>query len=118
MRIVVTGGTGFLGRSLIEHLRAEHEPIVLTRRPRAAPSTRSARSGLAEEVQWSPGAPDGRWIETVRTAHVVVNLAGEPIAPGRWTAAKKKAIHDSRITSTRAIVDAIRTAPTPPILIN
>ena len=107
MRIVITGGTGFLGRSLVERLQAEHEPIVFTRHARTA-----------AEVQWSPDAPDGKWIETVHTAQVVVNLAGEPIAAGRWTAARKKAIHDSRITATRAIVEAIRRAPEPPILIN
>ena len=107
MRIVVTGGTGFLGRSLVERLRTEHEPIVLTRRSRGP-----------GEVQWSPNAPDGTWIETVHAAQAVVNLAGEPIAGGRWTAARKKAIHDSRITATRAIVEAIRRAPEPPILIN
>jgi len=117
MRIVVTGGTGFLGRALIERLQAEHEPIVFTRGPRSH-STRVARSGQAAEVQWSPDAPDGTWIETVHTAQAVVNLAGEPIAAGRWTAARKKAIHDSRIAATRAIVDAIRAAPSPPILIN
>jgi hypothetical protein len=117
MRIVVTGGTGFLGRSLIERLRGEHEPIVLTRRPRTD-SSRVARSGQAAEVQWSPGAPDGEWIETVHTAQAVVNLAGAPIAAGRWTDAKKKTIHDSRIAATRAIVEAIRTAPSPPLLIN
>ena len=117
MRIVVTGGTGFLGRALIQRLQAEHEPIVFTRRPRSD-STRVARSGHAAEVQWSPDATDGTWIETVHTAHAVVNLAGEPIAAGRWTIARKKAIHDSRIAATHAIVEAIRTAPTPPILIN
>jgi uncharacterized protein (TIGR01777 family) len=107
MRIVITGGTGFLGRSLVERLQAEHEPIVFTRQARTA-----------AEVQWSPDAPDRKWIEAVHTAQVVVNLAGEPIAAGRWTAARKKAIHDSRITATRAIVEAIRRAPKPPILIN
>ena len=107
MRIVVTGGTGFLGRALLERLRAEHAPIVLTRRPRTA-----------GEVQWSPDAPDGKWIDTIHRAHAVVNLAGEPIAAGRWTTARKKAIHDSRIAATQAIIEAIRTAPTPPMLIN
>ena len=118
MRIVVTGGTGFLGRALIERLRAEHEPIVFTRRPRTAGSTRVARSGQIGEVQWSPGAPDGEWIETIHTAQAVVNLAGEPIAAARWTAARKKAIHDSRITATRTIVEAIRRASNPPVLIS
>jgi uncharacterized protein (TIGR01777 family) len=107
MRIVVTGGTGFLGRSLVERLQAEHEAIVFTRKPRTA-----------GEVQWNPDRGDGKWVDSVLTAQAVVNLAGEPIAAGRWTAARKKAIHDSRISATRAIVDAIRRAPNPPVLIN
>ena len=107
MRIVVSGGTGFLGRRLVERLQAEHEVIVLTRRPRTA-----------GEVQWSPGTSDRRWMETVRTAHAVVNLAGESIAGGRWTAARKKKIVDSRITATRAIVEAIKSATHPLVLIN
>jgi len=107
MRIVVTGGTGFLGRSLVERLQAEHEVIVLTRRPRTA-----------GEVHWSPQTPDRKWIDTVNTAQAIVNLAGEPIAAGRWTVARKRAIHDSRIAATRAVVAAIRGAPRPPVLIN
>ena len=107
MRIVITGGTGFLGRSLVERLQAEHEVIVLTRKPRTA-----------GELQWTPGVARGQWIETVQTAQAVINLAGEPIAAGRWTAARKRAIHDSRIAAARAIVDAMRRAPHSPVLIN
>jgi uncharacterized protein (TIGR01777 family) len=107
MRIVVTGGTGFLGRALVERLQSEHEVIILTRRPRTA-----------GEVPWSPGTADGRWTATVHTAHAVINLAGAPIAEGRWTAARKTAIRDSRIAATRAIVRAIGAAPQPPILVN
>jgi uncharacterized protein (TIGR01777 family) len=107
MRIVVTGGTGVLGRALVERLQAEHEVIVLTRRPRTA-----------GEVQWSPGSSDRKWIQTVHTAQAVVNLAGESIAGRRWTAARKKKIYDSRITATQAISEAIASAPHPLVLVN
>jgi len=106
MRIVVAGGSGFLGRALIERLRADgHETIVLTRRPHGA-----------GEIAWAPHERVARqpWVEAIAGASAVVNLSGESIAGRRWTAARKRAIHDSRVVPTRAIAAAIATASHPP----
>jgi uncharacterized protein len=106
MRIVVAGGSGFLGRALIERLRADgHETVILTRRPK--------RAG---EIAWAPyEAPAGQpWAAAIAGADAVVNLAGESIAGRRWTAARKRAIHDSRVVPTRAIAAAIAAAGHPP----
>lgn len=109
MRIVVAGGSGFLGTALVEALRAgRHEVLVLTRRP--------ARSD--GEVTWSPDQTTGPWTTIVGTADVVVNLAGESLAGGRWTEARKHLIRESRISTTRALAVAIVAAAQPPVFIS
>lgn len=93
MHVVVTGGTGFVGRSLIASLAAAgHAAVSITRDPLRA-------SG--EAVGWSS-------LEAaVGAADAVVHLAGEPIAAGRWTAARKARIRASRVETTRKLVDAM-----------
>lgn len=103
MRILVAGGSGFLGRALVRACRADgHEVHVLTRHPRDA-----------DDVGWS-GQSDGAWVTALERSDAVVNLAGEGIADQRWTTRRKAAILDSRVTSTRALVDAIRACAGPP----
>ena len=103
MRIVVSGGTGFLGQALVAALRANgHSVMVLTRRPR--------REG---DLLWSPDVTSGSWTAAVHAADVVINLAGEGIADRRWSAARKNAILLSRVTATRALADALREAARP-----
>jgi uncharacterized protein (TIGR01777 family) len=104
MRIVVAGGSGFLGRALVAHLGGEgHQLRVLTRTPRDA-----------HDVAWSPGGGAADWVAEIADADAVINLAGEPIAEGRWSAARKQAIRSSRRHATRALVAAIQAVPRPP----
>ena len=99
MKVVVTGGTGFLGGRLVDVLRREgHDVTILTRSAARAPG----------EVQWTPAAGSGPWLKAFEGAGAVVNLAGEPIAEGRWTAARKRTILASRVEATRATVAALR----------
>jgi uncharacterized protein (TIGR01777 family) len=100
MRLVVTGGTGFLGRPLTMRLRASgHDVTTLTRRA-------NGRSG-GREVEWHPSAALGGWVSELEGADAVINLAGEPLAQGRWTAARKQRLRDSRLNATRSIVGAL-----------
>jgi uncharacterized protein (TIGR01777 family) len=110
MRIVLAGGTGFLGRALHARLRAErHQVIVLTRHAARDP----------EHIPWQPNGASGGWARALSHADAVVNLAGEGIADARWTAARKRALRDSRLLSTRSIVAAIRDlSPRPAVLVN
>lgn len=104
MRVVVAGGSGFLGSSLVEALRRDaHQVAVLTRRAR--------RPG---DIAWSPDSDSGEWKRAIDGADAVVNLAGEGIADRRWTTARKNSILQSRVTATRALVAAINEARVPP----
>ena len=109
MRIVIAGGSGFLGSALKASLRASGcDVTVLTRRPRGR-----------DEVAWDPLQPSAPWVRAVDGADAVVNLAGESLEAGRWTTERKAAIRNSRIEATRAVVSAIDGASQPPaVLLN
>jgi uncharacterized protein (TIGR01777 family) len=108
MKIIVAGGTGFLGAPLVRALAAAgHDVAILTRR--AAPP-----SGGARAVVWTPDGDIGPWAREIDGAGAVINLAGESIAGHRWTAAHKQRILDSRVLATRSLVAAIRGAARPP----
>jgi len=113
MNIVVTGGTGFIGHALVEELaRAGHDVVVLSRRPH------SATQSQVRYVEWDARSV-GPWQQAVAAADALVNLAGEPIAEGRWTTARKRILVESRILATRLLVDALATRPRPlPVLIS
>lgn len=115
MKIVIAGGTGFLGRPLAETLaRDGHAVTILTRSHRRLTSIR----GLTL-IAWLPDGTAGTWAAALEGAAAVVNLAGESIAGGRWTAARKRRILESRVLATRSLVAAIRRAPPPrPALIS
>jgi uncharacterized protein (TIGR01777 family) len=103
MNIVVAGGTGFIGSSLLPLLRrAGHEVVVLTRDPERAPPT----PGVTR-VRWD-GVTQGEWTVYVQGADAVINLAGESIGGGRWTSSRKERIVASRVNATRALLEAIR----------
>jgi uncharacterized protein (TIGR01777 family) len=97
MKFAVTGASGLIGRALAVFLRTQgHEVLRLVRRAAAA----------GDELFWDPatGALDAA---ALRGVDVIVNLAGEDIAEGRWTAARREAIRGSRVNATRALVAAI-----------
>jgi uncharacterized protein (TIGR01777 family) len=107
MKIVVAGGTGFLGRPLTERLVSKgHQVVVLTRE--------AASQEPARAVVWSPDGSVGAWANEIDGADAVVNLAGEPIAGRRWSADHKQQIRDSRIRATRSLAAAIGRASQPP----
>ena len=112
MKIVVAGGSGFLGRALTTHLTAGgHDVVVLTRQS-------SSSQGRVRRVTWrpdgaSPPIDAGRatgWASEIDGADAIVNLAGEGIADKRWTKARKHALLESRTLSTRSLVAAVRAA--------
>jgi uncharacterized protein (TIGR01777 family) len=109
MRIVVAGGSGFLGGALTAALgKADHEVTVLTRRPH--------REG---QVRWDPSENSGGpWVDAVHSADAVINLAGESIGGQRWTPSRKRALRESRVTATNALARAVAGAPRPPVFLS
>lgn len=114
MKILLCGATGFIGKSLInELLKAGHDLILLTRNP----SKIHARPGLTL-LPWD-GKTTQLWAHSAEGVDAVINLAGEGIADKRWSTARKEALIQSRVQSTKAVVDFIRTAKKrPAVLIN
>jgi len=110
MKIVIAGGSGFLGRPLAAALaRDGNEIVVLTRGSGAARGLAQLRS-----VAWTPNGETGPWAAEIDGAAALVNLAGEPIAGRRWSDAQKQRILESRVQATRSLVAAVRAAATPP----
>lgn len=96
MRIAVSGASGLVGRALSKRLEADgHEVLPLVRN--------QAGEG---EIYWNTksGRIDSKMLEGV---DAVVHLAGESIAEGRWNAAKKQRIHDSRVEGTKLISETL-----------
>lgn len=105
VKVVVTGATGFIGKALVPALvAAGHGVTVLTRSAAHAGSLGAVRVVETELESAGPLAPilDGQ--------DAVIHLAGEPIAGRRWDARQKQCIRDSRVESTRALVEAIAAA--------
>ncbi len=120
MRVIITGGTGFIGRRLTDELLANgYEVIALSRNPDTA-------NGLPDQVQierWDArtsagwgGLADGAGVEG---GVAIVNLAGENLAgegffPSRWTDERKARLRDSRLNAGKAVVEAVERATVKP----
>jgi hypothetical protein len=102
MKLIVTGATGFIGTALCNELAKEHNVIALTRNPHKASFKRPV-----EILKWNPNALDG-WENCLENSDAVVNLAGTNIASGRWTKKLKAKILNSRINSSKILLQAIK----------
>mmetsp|Transcript_11057 Transcript_11057/g.27872 ORF Transcript_11057/g.27872 Transcript_11057/m.27872 type:complete len:379 (-) Transcript_11057:285-1421(-) len=113
-KVVIAGGSGVVGRALVSQLLSLGVPeiVVLTRSPSSAARVLPSASEVSVSG-WVPGSDDAAtapWAAAVRGADAVVNLCGELIVT-RWSDAKKKEIMDSRVGTTKALVDAIAALP-------
>ena len=103
MRILITGGTGFIGQALCPRLAAAgHEVVLLSRQSKPRLPKGAATSVTALDAL-DAGEFGG-----------VINLAGEPIGDGRWTPARRKLLLDSRIQTTSRLVEWMQRAKRPP----
>ena len=104
MKVAVSGSSGLVGSALVPHLTAGgHQVARLVRSRAASPG----------EIAWNPeaGTIDSAALEGFGA---IIHLAGESIAHGRWTEAKKNRIRDSRVGSTRLLTAAIAGLSRPP----
>ncbi|HEY2107542.1 MAG TPA: TIGR01777 family oxidoreductase [Candidatus Binataceae bacterium] len=115
MRIFVTGATGFVGRALtLRLLGGGHEVSAWVR------AEDRARNLLGPDVRLVAASGGAQALsDEMARADAVVNLAGEPILGGRWTAQRKDALEKSRVELTASIVDAItRSQKRPAVLVS
>jgi uncharacterized protein (TIGR01777 family) len=111
MKIVIAGGSGFLGTALSRALAAEGHDVYILTRQRAAGAPPHTRVSF---VPWTPDGNVGAWAHAVDGAASIVNLAGESIAEKRWSPAQKQRLRDSRLLATRSLTAAIRQSAQPP----
>jgi uncharacterized protein len=109
--IILTGGTGLIGSQIFKRLTLRGDRVILfVRNPDKA---KSDVPGAAEYVKWDALVETSDWQKVIPQADAVVHLAGVTVGM-RWDEDYKKKIYDSRITSTRALVDAMKNSSKKP----
>ena len=117
MRVIVTGGTGLIGQSLVEVLmRHDYEIIVVSRDPVLAAQTFRRRGLSVRAVGWDGRTAQG-WGELIDAKSALVNLAGASPAHWRWTNSYKARILESRLRAGEAVMQAIEQYGPPEVLV-
>jgi uncharacterized protein len=117
MKVVIAGGSGFLGAPLAEAYAEEgHEVLVLTRSLMSGDCRHDPGTGVPgiTRVGWTADGRIGPWATHLDGADGVINLAGESLDRSRWSPERKARLRDSRILATRSLAAAILSAALPP----
>jgi uncharacterized protein (TIGR01777 family) len=117
MKVLISGGSGMIGRRLVVALvRDGHDVVVLSRR-----SGMRNPSGGVRYVTWDPSTASGDWVNELSGAQAVVNLAGASIGTWPWTRQRMAELVSSRLFATNALVQALERTPgdrRPPVLVS
>ncbi len=120
-KIIIAGGTGFIGRALIKYFAPENDIIVLTRNVNDGSNNSFAAFNLdnalkknVKLVEWN-GKNPGNWYKEIDGSNVVINLVGKSVNC-RYTEKNKREIFDSRANATKILGEAIHNATAPPKL--
>lgn len=103
--VIVAGGTGFIGAPLCRALAAQGRPVVRLTRRRDGDARPPGGEGLVSGVFWDGRTTQG-WGHLAEGAAALINLAGENISGGRWTARRKRRILESRVLAATALAQA------------
>lgn len=110
MQIVITGGTGIIGRRLVQHfIQGGHGVKVVSRQP----DKPAHLPGEVVFASWDGQSAAG-WGHLIEGVDAVVNLAGAGIADAKWSDERKREIRDSRVNAGKAVVEAIGAASAKP----
>jgi uncharacterized protein (TIGR01777 family) len=113
MKIVITGATGFIGVPLVAHLRSRGDEVIALSRDVDRAKARLPDVKVVRAELETPGL----WCDELSGADAIIHLAGESIGGKRWDARQKQLLRDSRVETTRTIVEAIAKAePRPRVL--
>jgi uncharacterized protein (TIGR01777 family) len=117
MKIVIAGGSGFLGTVLAWAWAEEgHDVRILTRAIPAGQAQHESGTGKPgiTRVGWRPDGTPVTVGQELERADALVSLAGESIGNGRWSLARKQALRESRLLATRSLVEALAGTREPP----
>jgi uncharacterized protein (TIGR01777 family) len=108
MKVVITGATGFIGQALVPLLVARGDEVVALSRDaeRARGKLGPGVTAVTADLQSA-----GAWTAALAGAAAILHLAGEPVAARRWDARQRQVIRDSRVETTRTLVEAIAALP-------
>ena len=123
MHLLLLGCTGFVGKELVPQLLQAGHQLTLVSRRLARGYDKERSEGRLSWLQLDPSVvsswQDSNLLAALEAAEGVVNLAGEPIAEKRWTDSHLKVLENSRLETTRLLVEAVKTCTTPPaVLVN
>lgn len=120
-KIILAGGTGFIGQEMIKHFGKENKIIVLTRQLNNATNNRNHYYSLTAAdlqnvrfVKWD-GCNIDNWVKELEGADILINLAGKSVNC-RYNETNKKEIFDSRTKSVKVLGSALKKCSTPPLL--
>jgi len=113
-KIILAGGSGFLGRALATHLTVlGYEVVILSRHLGSTSSSQGGKTRGQTRTAFWDGATMGAWCVELEGAHAVINLSGRSV-DCRYTALNRRLILESRLKSTRILALAIKDAVEPP----
>ena len=105
MKILITGATGFIGQSLVNLLRTDHELLLVSRRPRLAVKQLAVDNSKVIQLEQ---------LNSLDGVDAIINLAGESLAAKRWSVEQKRRISESRWLITEALLTKLKNSTTAP----